>query len=115
IFGLALPQRLTLEADYGAILVKNGVPIGYGYAAIVGGRADLAINIFPTYRAGESPWVFTRFAAVFHQHFGCQKLLMRRYQLGWQNPEGIEAGSFWFYYKLGFRPLDARVRKFAAA
>jgi hypothetical protein len=35
---------------------------------------------------------------------------MRRYQLGWKNPEGIEAGSFWFYYKLGFRPVDREVR-----
>jgi len=39
---------------------------------------------------------------------------MRRYQVGWQNPEGIETGSFWFYYKLGFRPIDARVRELAA-
>lgn len=113
VFGLAQPQRLTLEADYGALLIKNGVPIGYGYAALVFDRADIAINIFPTYRAGESPYVFTRFAALFHQHFGSQKLMMRRYQLGWQNPEGIDAGSFWFYYKLGFRPLDARVRRLA--
>jgi hypothetical protein len=115
VFGLIRPLRLTLEADYGAILIKNGVPIGYGYAAIAFDRADIAINIFPTYRAGESPWVFTRFAALFHQHFGAQKLMMRRYQLGWQNPEGIEAGSFWFYYKLGFRSLDARVRRLADA
>src|SRR5437868_2267204 len=57
VFGLAKPQRLTLEADYGAILIKNGVPIGYAYAAIVGDRADIGINIFPTYRAGESTWV----------------------------------------------------------
>lgn len=115
VFGLVAPLRLTLEADYGALLVKNGVPIGYGYAALLCDRADIAINIFPTYRAGESPFVFTSFAALFHQHFGSQKLIMRRYQLGWQNPEGIEAGSFWFYYKLGFRPVDARVRRLAEA
>ena len=113
VFGLAPRQRLTLEADFGALLVKNGVPIGYGYAALLGDRADLAINIFPTYRAGESPYVFTQFAALFHQHFGAGKLVMRRYQLGWQNPEGIEAGSFWFYYKLGFRPVNPRVRRLA--
>jgi hypothetical protein len=115
VFGLVKPLRLTLEADYGALLIKNGVPIGYGYAALVFDRADIAINIFPTYRAGESPYVFTRFAALFHHHFGAQKLVMRRYQLGWQNPEGIEAGSFWFYYKLGFRPADARLRRVADA
>jgi len=115
VFGLERRLRLTLEADYGALLIKNGVPIGYGYAALLGDRADLAINIFPTYRAGESPYVFTQFSRLFHRHFGVQKLIMRRYQLGWQNPEGIEAGSFWFYYKLGFRSLDPRTRRLADA
>jgi len=113
VFGLAKPERLTLEADFGALLLRNGVPIGYGYAVLLFDRADIAINIFPTYRAGESPYVFTKFAALFHHHFGATKLVMRRYQLGWQNPEGIEAGSFWFYHKLGFRPVDARVGRLA--
>ncbi|MBI1722625.1 MAG: hypothetical protein HYR48_01815 [Gemmatimonadetes bacterium] len=115
VIGLARPERLTLESDFGALLVKNGVPLGYGYAVLLGDRADIAINIFPTYRAGESPYVFARFASVFHHHFGARKFLMRRYQLGHQNPEGIEAGSFWFYYKLGFRSLDAKVREGAEA
>ena len=113
VFGLVQPLRLTLEADYGALLLKNGVPIGYGYAALVFDRADLAINIFPTYRAGESPYVFTQFAGLFYRYFGSRQLVMRRYQLGWQNPEGIEAGSFWFYYKLGFRSMDGRTRRLA--
>lgn len=115
VFGLERPLRLTLEADYGALLVNNGVPIGYGYAALVFGQADIAINIFPTFRAGESAFVFTSFARLFHHHFGSTSLIMRRYQLGWQNPEGLEAGSFWFYWKLGFRPMDARVRRVAEA
>lgn len=114
VFGLARALRLTLEADFGALLVKNGVPIGYGYAVLLFDRADLAINIFPTYRAGESPWVFGRFASLFHHHFGARQLIMRRYQVGWQNLEGIESGSFWFYYKLGFRPVDGRVGALAA-
>jgi len=115
VIGLVRPLRLTLEADYGALLLKNGVPLGYGYAALLGDRADIAINIFPTYRAGESPHVFVQFAACFHHHFGQDKLVMRRYQLGHQNPEGIEAGSFWFYHKLGFRSVDPAVRRLAAA
>jgi hypothetical protein len=113
LFGLVKPLRLTLEADYGAFLVKNGVPIGYGYSALLLDRADLAINVFPTYRAGESAFTFARFAALFHHHFGSRTLVMRRTQVGHQNPEGIEAGSFWFYYKLGFRPVDPRVRRLA--
>lgn len=113
LFGLVKPLRLTLEADYGALLVKNGVPVGYGYAALLFDRADLGINVFPTYRAGESPFAFARFAALLRRHFGARTLLTRRTQVGHQNPEGIEAGSFWFYYKLGFRPVDPRVRRLA--
>jgi hypothetical protein len=113
VFGLARPLRLTLEADYGALLVRNGVPIGYGYAALLFDRADLAVNVFPDYRGGESPWVFTRFATLFHRHFGARHLVMRRYQVGHQNPEGIESGSFWFYHKLGFRPVRRAVRELA--
>jgi hypothetical protein len=115
LFGLVTPLRLTLEADYGALLVKNGVPVGYGYAALLFDRADLGINVFPTYRAGESAFAFARFAALLRRHFGARTLLMRRTQVGHQNPEGIEAGSFWFYYKLGFRPVDPRVRRLAEA
>jgi len=115
VIGLVPALRLTLESDYGALLVRNGVPIGYGYAVLLFDRADIAINIFPTYRGGESAYVFHRFCAVFHHHFGARKFVMRRYQIGWQNPEGIEAGSFWFYYKLGFRSLSAAVRRRAEA
>jgi len=115
VIGLAPALRLTLESDIGALLVKNGVPIGYGYAVMLFDRADIGINIFPTYRGGESPYVFDRFCAVFHHHFGARKFVMRRYQIGHQNPEGIEAGSFWFYYKLGFRSLSRSVRAAADA
>jgi hypothetical protein len=59
--------------------------------------------------------VFDRFCAVFHHHFGARKFVMRRYQVGHDNPEGIEAGSFWFYDKLGFRSLAAAVRTEADA
>jgi len=80
---------------------------------MLGARADIGINIFPTYRGGESAYIFEKFAAAFHHHFGARKFVMRRYQVGWQNPEGVQAGSYWFYYKLGFRSIDAGVRVLA--
>ena len=33
------------------------------------------------------------------------------YQLGYENPEAIESGAFWFYRKLGFRSTDPGVRR----
>jgi hypothetical protein len=33
--------------------------------------------------------------------------------LGHENEEAIESGSFWFYYKLGFRPESPQVARVA--
>lgn len=114
VIGLERALRLTVESDFGALLVRNGVPIGYGYAVLLGERADVGINVFPAYRGGESAYVLEKFCAAFHRHIGARKFVMRRYQVGWHNPEGIEAGSYWFYYKMGFRSVDAGVRALAS-
>ncbi len=113
VFGLERALRLALEADYGCLLLRNGVPIGYAYAVLLFERCDIGINIFPTYRDGESAYAFTKVSALFHRHFGARVFVMRRYQVGHDNPEGIEAGAFWFYWKLGFRPVAPRVRELA--
>ena len=34
---------------------------------------------------------------------------MDLYQIGLENPEAVDSGAFWFYRKLGFRPVDPRV------
>jgi len=31
------------------------------------------------------------------------------YQIGLENPEAVDSGAFWFYRKLGFRPVDPKV------
>ncbi|MFN9801981.1 MAG: hypothetical protein ACK54P_18330, partial [Bacteroidota bacterium] len=35
------------------------------------------------------------------------------YQLGKDNPEGLESGAVWFYYRLGFRPRQPRLARLA--
>jgi hypothetical protein len=37
------------------------------------------------------------------------------YQAGHENEEGIESGAFWFYRKLGFRPVRPELMKLALA
>jgi len=37
------------------------------------------------------------------------------YQIGHENEEGIESGAFWFYRKLGFRPVLPELMKLALA
>ncbi len=113
LIGMLPETRLPLEANYSALLIRNGVPIGYGVAAMVGERLELAINIFDTFRRCEAAFIYTNFLRMLHQLFGCSYLVVRRYQVGYDNPEGLESGAYWFYYKLGFRSLDSGLRGLA--
>lgn len=113
LYGMRPERRLPVETDYGAFVVKNGMPIGYGVAALLLDRVEIAVNIFPTFRQGESSFVFEQFARLFRHQFGARAFLVERYQLGHENDEGLDAGSFWFYHKLGFRSVDRRVRALA--
>jgi len=105
--------RLPLEANFGAMLVRNGMPVGYGIGCMFFDRCEIAINVFPSYRSGESSFIIEEFFRLFHHHFGARQLLVRSYQIGDDNEEALESGSFWFYYKLGFRPVNKEVRKLA--
>lgn len=113
IMGMMPEWRLPLESNYAALLVRNGVPIGYGIGAMVFDRIEIAINVFETFRRSEAGFIFGRFAQLFNQLFGCSYLLIRRYQVGYDNPEGIDSGAYWFYYKLGFRSIDDSLRTLA--
>ncbi len=113
IIGMQPEWRLPLESNYAALLVRNGVPIGYGIGAMVFDRIEIAINIFETFRRSEAGFIFGKFTQLFNQMFGCSYLLIRRYQVGYDNPEGLDSGAYWFYYKLGFRSIDEGMRKLA--
>ncbi len=113
IIGMQPEWRLPLESNYAALLVRNGVPIGYGIGAMVFERIEIAINIFETFRRSEAGFIFGKFTQLFNQMFGCSYLLIRRYQVGYDNPEGLDSGAYWFYYKLGFRSIDEDMRKLA--
>jgi hypothetical protein len=110
----SLPEiRLPLEANHGLMLIRNGLPIGYGLGSLLFDRCEVAINIFPEYRSGESAFIFERILHLFVAHFGARVLVVRPYQLGEDNKEALESGAFWFYFKFGFRPVRPRVRALA--
>ncbi|MEW6051503.1 MAG: hypothetical protein AB1644_10635 [Candidatus Zixiibacteriota bacterium] len=113
LFGTNPDIRLPLEANFGAMLVRNGLPIGYGVGAVLFDRVEIAINIFPAFRAGESAFVIQEFFRVFHHHFGSNVLLVRSRQMGDGDDEPIKSGAFWFYYKLGFRAVRKQIRALA--
>ena len=106
----AVPERrLMLEAVYGFLTLKNGIPIGYVLASSLFESTEVAYNIFETYRGAEAAPVFGRVLAMIRHLFGARVFSIDPYQLGYGNAEGLQSGAWWFYYKLGFRPRDPEV------
>jgi hypothetical protein len=108
-------RRFALDSHTGYLLLKNGLPVAYG-----GGWPFLAIcrtgiNVFAPYRGGESSWLFARVLAAYRQHFGVKRFIVEPYQFGAGNREGLLSGAFWFYYRLGFRPVERDVARLARA
>jgi len=113
VIGTLPERRPLLRATYGMLTLRNGVPIGYVGVDALFRSADLSFNTFPTFRGGESAYVFARTLAALGPIFGPRSFTIEPYQLGHHNEEGIESGAWWFYYKLGFRPRNAEIRELA--
>lgn len=115
LVGVAPECRLPLEGYYSFLVLKNGVPVSYGGGGALLDRLEIAANIFETFRQGESAYIYSQICRAFHHLCGSQYFLVKRYQIGYENPEAIQSGAFWFYYKLGFRPLHPSARALAEA
>ncbi|MDQ3805929.1 MAG: hypothetical protein M3416_19125, partial [Acidobacteriota bacterium] len=111
LWGVPPEKRLPTLAYHAALLFKNGVPCGYAEALTLFERAEAGLNLFYTFREGESAWVYARLLRVFRQVLGARVFSVDPYQLGHLNEEGLESGAFWFYRKLGFRPVAPRLLK----
>jgi hypothetical protein len=114
-FGLLPAHRLPLRAHYGYLVLKNGVPAGYGDASLLFERVELAYNVFETFRQGESAFIFLRLLAFLGQHLGVRVVSLSRYQIGYQNDEALDSGAYWFYDKLGFRADRPDLARLATA
>jgi hypothetical protein len=111
----AVPERrLLLEAVYGFLTLKNGVPIGYVLASALNRSSEIAYNVFETYRGGESSPIYGRVVACVRRLFDADAFTVYPYQLGDGNDEGLRSGAFWFYRKLGFEPRAAEARRLLA-
>jgi hypothetical protein len=106
LWGVAPLHRLPTLGYTAALILKNGVPHGYAEALSLFERAEVGLNLFYTFRDGESAWIYARMLRLFRQHLGVTVFSIDPYQLGHHNEEGIASGAFWFYRKLGFRPIQ---------
>lgn len=104
LFGLSSGRRLPLRAGSAAVVVKNGVPVGYVEGLALFERIEVGFNIYYAFRDGESAWIFSRVLRMLNQILGVTSFSIDPWQLGHENPEAIDSGAFWFYRKLGFRP-----------
>ena len=101
----AIPQRrLLLEAVYGLLTLKNGVPLGYSLVSALYASSEIAYNVFETYRGNESAAIYGRVLATVRHVFGSDSFTIYPYQLGHENDEALRSGAWWFYRKLGFAP-----------
>lgn len=110
-FGLPPEQRLMLDSVYGFLSLKNGIPIGYTLTRSYFNSSEVAYNVFDTFRGGESARIYGRVLAMTRHLFGADAFTVDPYQMGHDNEEGLKSGAWWFYYKLGFRPLDPKVKQ----
>jgi hypothetical protein len=113
IYGMIPSRQLPLESYVGFTAFKNGFPASYGGAWVFGERSNFGINIFETFRNGESGFIMAQLLRVYRYVFNINYFEVEPYQFGLDNPEGIESGAFWFYYRFGFRPLDTQLLKLA--
>ncbi|OGA36513.1 MAG: hypothetical protein A3F75_11020 [Betaproteobacteria bacterium RIFCSPLOWO2_12_FULL_64_23] len=111
LIGVMPERRALIAATRGYLILHNGVPIGYGEAFVIGRSATMTFNIFATFRGGEAAYTFARTLAMVRHLFGAESFSLDPYQLGKGNDEALASGAWWFYYKLGFRPLAGRARR----
>ncbi len=113
IFGLRPAVRYPLECTVGHLVLAHGVPVGYGGASAVFGQVNTGVNVFEEFRGHGAAFIWVQVMRVLHTLLGCRRYIANPYQLGADNTEALRSGAFWFYYKLGYRPVDKAVRALA--
>jgi hypothetical protein len=109
-FGLVPERRALLDVIYGYLTLQNGVPTGYVLSTALFESAFVAYNVFETFRRAAAAATYARVLGMVRTLFGATTFAIDPYQLGHHNAEGQKSGAWWFYYKLGFRPVDAAVQ-----
>jgi hypothetical protein len=115
LIGMLPVKRYLLECEYGYLMLRNGVVVGYGTGTGLFGSCQIAFNLFPTFRGAETTELYASVLATFHSLFDADTFSVDSYQLGADNEEAIDSGAWWFYVRMGFRPRDSEASKLANA
>ena len=115
LYSMEPERRGPLDSHIGMMLFKNGIPVGYGGGWPFAGTCRIGINVFSPFRGGESALLFGQVLRVYAQRFAVGRFIAEPSQFGGTNKDGLQSGAFWFYYRLGFRPIDGHAARLAAA
>lgn len=115
LIGMQTDRRQSVESFIGFIAARNRVPIAYGGGWLFFERCEIGVNLFPEFRGGESAFIFGQVMRTYAQHFRIKQFTVAPFQFGADNDEAIRSGAFWFYHRLGFRPVDTALRRLADA
>lgn len=111
VTGVPPENRLPLRAYHAALILKNRVPVAYFEGLSICERMESGFNLYYTFRDGETAWLYARILRLMRQLCGVTVFSIDPYQVGHENEEGIQSGAFWFYRKLGFRPVKPELLK----
>ncbi len=113
LIGVVPRYRDPLESHYFFLVLKNGVPIAYGPSTVSLGCCEIGINLFPEFRGAEIRFIYPQFMRTLHHALGARYFFLTPYGMGEGNPAAIRTGAFWFYRKLGFRPVNPAIEELA--
>lgn len=113
LVGMEKERQLALESYIGFMVFKHGIPVAYGGGWLFGHRCKIGLNIYPPFRGAASAKIFRDVMDVYEEVFRVHRFLIKPYQFGKGNPDGIRSAAFWFYYKQGFRPENMELKKLA--
>ena len=113
LVGVVPERRSQLESLYFFLVLKNGVPVAYGPAAVFCGCCEMGINLFPDFRGREIRYIYAQVMRVLRHVLSVEYYFLTSYGMGEANPDAIASGAFWFYRKLGFSASNLDVEALA--
>ncbi len=113
--GMVPERRHPIDSYMGYVVFKNGLPVAYAGSWILFDSGRIGLNVFPSYRGGESQYIFEQVLKLHQKVYRLRRFSVDPYQLGKHNDDGIRSGAFWVYYHAGFRPIRKDQRQLADA
>ncbi len=115
LYAMKPDMKMAVQSYIGFMAFKNDVPCAYGGAWILNNESFFGVNVFPAFRGGESALIVAELLRLYHHAFNVQSFCVDPYQIGYGNSDGLKSRSFWFYYRLGFRPVEKDLARLARA